>query len=150
LTAPAISRHAHCMKALKRKSASIPNSRWLAYATAGAASAFACTHSAEATIHYSGKIEKYFGSNQDKSVRFQLDQPGDSISLRHDLEFCCTNSYGGAAQFGVHGLADAGFAGFYCPNTQHVFVSKLRYGGFISRRPCLARNSAFIATFSGY
>ena len=138
------------MKALKRKSASIPNSRWLAYATAGAASAFAAPNSAEATIHYSGPINKYFGSNQDKSVRFQLDQRGDSISLSHDLEFCCTNSYGGVAQFGVHGLADAGFAGFYCPNTQYGFVSKVRYGGFISRGPFLARNSGFIATSSGY
>src|SRR5439155_6143474 len=55
-----------------RKPAVITNSRWLAYATAGAASVFTCTQSAEGTVHYSGTIGKFFGSNQDKSVRFQL------------------------------------------------------------------------------
>jgi hypothetical protein len=147
LTLLPFSIHARCMKGLKRKSAAIPNSRWLAYATAGAASAFACTQSAEGTVHYSGTIGKFFGSNQDKSVRFQLDQPGDSFRLRHDLTFCCTNSYGGNARFGVQGLAGAGFAGSYCPNTSHFVasVSKLKYGAFISRRPFLARNSGAIA-----
>jgi hypothetical protein len=48
------------MKAPKRKSASIPNSRWLAYATAGAASAVVSGNSAEGHIHYSGKINSDF------------------------------------------------------------------------------------------
>ncbi len=56
------------MKALKRKSASIPNSRWLAYATAGIASACACTPSAEGTIHYSGPINRVF--NRLESFQF--------------------------------------------------------------------------------
>src|SRR6476646_10809994 len=65
--------------ARSRKPAAITNSRWLAYATASAASAFTCANSAEATIHYSGLIGEFFGSEDDKSARFQLDQPGDSI-----------------------------------------------------------------------
>jgi hypothetical protein len=43
-----------------RKAAVIPNSRWLAYATAGAASTLACASSAEAEIHYSGRVNHDF------------------------------------------------------------------------------------------
>jgi len=45
-----------------RKPALIPNSRWLAYATAGAASTFACASSAEAAIHYSGIVDHDFAN----------------------------------------------------------------------------------------
>ena len=133
-----------------RKPAAIPNSRWLAYATAGAASAFTCANSAEATIHYSGGIGAFFGSCEGRSARFQLDQPGDSIRLRHSLEFGCTASYGGFAHFGIFGLAGAGFAGFYCPsNPQAKSVSKLNRGELISRRSFLARNSGILARAFG-
>src|SRR2546429_9896484 len=43
-----------------RKPAAIPNSRWLAYTTAGMASAFDAANSAEGTIHYSGPINRIF------------------------------------------------------------------------------------------
>jgi hypothetical protein len=133
-----------------RKPAVITNSRWLAYATAGAASAFTCANSAEATIHYSGRIGEFFGSSEDKSARFQLDQPGDSIRLRHSLQFCCTNSYGGTAHFGILGRAGNAFAGLYCPNYPQIqSVSKLNRGELISRRPFLARNSGVLASL-GY
>ncbi len=137
------------MKTLKRKSASIPNSRWLAYATAGAASAFTCANSAEAAIHYSGPIDKKFGNGRNKSIRFPLDQPGDSIQLRHYMRFCCSTSYGGAAYFGVFGRAGSSIAGFYgtCGNVRIVSVSKLKYGGFVSRRPFLAQNSGIMGSF---
>jgi hypothetical protein len=129
-----------------RKPAVITNSRWLAYATAGAASAFTCANSAEASIHYSGRIGAFFGSCHGRSARFQLDQPGDSIRLRHSLFFGCTASYGGFAHFGIFGLAGAGFAGFYCPsNPQAKSVSKLNGGELISRRSFLARNSGVLA-----
>jgi hypothetical protein len=137
------------MKALKRKSASIPNPRWLAYATAGVASAFAAANSAEAAIHYSGRIGTKFGSGDDKSVRFPLDQQGDSIQLRHNLRFCCFSSYGGAAYFGVVGRAGNSLAGFYrtCGSVRIESVSKLKYGGFVSRRPFLAKNSGIMGSF---
>ena len=68
---------------LSRKPASIAKTRWAAYATAGAASAFTCVNSAEATIHYSGIIHEFIGGCEDEIAQFQLDQPGDSFRLRH-------------------------------------------------------------------
>ena len=130
-------------KKLRRKHASIAKGRWAAYATAGAASAFTCANSAEATIHYSGIIHGFSGSCEDESARFQLDQPGDSFRLRHSLFFGCTYSYGGTAYFSIRGRAGAAFAGFYnpCPSAHVVSVSNLNRGQLISRRPFLARNS---------
>jgi hypothetical protein len=138
-------------KTLHRKPASIANGRWAAYATAGAASAFTCANSAEATIHYSGRIGEFFGSHQDKSARFQLDQPGDSIRLRHSLFLTVTASYGGYAHFGILGLAGNAFAGFYnpCPSAHVLSVSKLNRGQLISRRPFLAHNSGLLGAFFG-
>jgi hypothetical protein len=135
-----------------KKPAVIPNSRWLAYATAGAASAFTCANSAEATIHYSGLVHKFFGSGCSRSARFQLDQPGDSIRLRHSLEFCGTGSYGGTAHFGILGRAGNAVAGFYdpCPSAHVVSVSKLNRGQFLSGRPFIAHNSGLLAGFRSY
>jgi hypothetical protein len=140
------------MKNLRRKPASITKTRWAAYAAASAASAFAAANSAEATIHYSGLIREFFGSEDDKSARFQLDQPGDSIRLRHSLFFCCTDSYGGTAYFSIRGRAGNAFAGFYnpCPSAHVVSVSKINRGQLISRRPFLARNSGVLAAFELY
>jgi hypothetical protein len=130
------------------KPASIAKGRWAAYVTAGAASAFTCANSAEATIHYSGRIGEFFGSGCDKSARFQLDQPGDSLRLRHSLSFCGTASYGGSAHFGILGRAGASVAGFYCPsNPEVVSVSKLNRGQFISRRPFLPRESGLLGGY---
>jgi hypothetical protein len=134
-------------KNLRRKPAVIVKGRWAAYATAGAASAFTCVNSAEATIHYSGRIGEFFGSFEDKSARFQLDQPGDGFRLRHSLFFQGTASYGGYAHFGILGRAGNGFAGFYCPsNPQVASVSKLNRGQLISSRPFLARHSGLLAS----
>ena len=119
---------------------------------ASAASAFTGTNSAEATIHYSGLIGEFFGSCDDKSARFQLDQPGDSIQLRHSLAFGCTASYGGYAYFSIHGRAGNAFAGFYnpCPSANVASVSRLNRGQLISRRPFLARRSGVLAAFNMY
>ena len=138
-----------------RKPAVITNSRWLAYATAGAASAFTCANSAEATIHYSGLIRANLGKYcvGTQSVRFQLDQPGDSIRLRHSWDLTsCSVSYGGFAHFGATGLAGNGVAGFYnpCPSAHIVSVSKLNRGQLISERPFIARNSGLLAGFAHY
>jgi len=62
-----------------RKSAAITNSRWLAYATEGAASAFTSAPSAEGAIHYSGQINKKFKCYE--SAEFPLDRLGDAILL---------------------------------------------------------------------
>jgi hypothetical protein len=119
----------------------ITNSRWLAYATAGAASAFTCANS-EASIHYSGIIGEYSGRQRTKSFRLQLDQPGDSFRLRHYVTAFTSSVF---AHFGVRGLAGAGFAGAYCPRNSDIgSVSKLGRGQFISGRPLLARHSGLL------
>ncbi len=120
------------MKALKRKSASIPNSRWLAYATAGAASAFACTHSAEGTIHYSGPINRIF--KECRTASFRLDRPGDFFRLRQVAFLVCTSSGSGSAFFNVAGIAGASIAGFY-NDCFSVSASNLKRGQLISSRP---------------
>jgi hypothetical protein len=139
-------------KSVHRKPVSIAKGRWAAYATAGAASAFTCANSAKATIHYSGLIHEFFGSECDKSASFQLDQPGDSFRLRHLLNFCGTDSYGGFAYFSIRGRAENAVAGFYnpCPSAQVASASKLNRGQLISRRPFLARNSGVLAAFELY
>jgi hypothetical protein len=136
-----------------RKPAVITNSRWLAYATAGAASAFTGTHSVEATIHYSGRIGLFLGLVHDRSVHFQLDQPGDSFFLQHSDDFSGTNHYSGFARFGIVGLAGASFAGFFNTHTYYSscgsnlvpFVSRLHRSEPVSRRPFSAANLGFMA-----
>jgi hypothetical protein len=136
-----------------RKPAVITNSRWLAYATAGAASAFTGANTAEATVHYSGRIDLDFGIRFPQSVHFQLDQPGDSFFLKHFDDFSGRQSYSGFALFGIVGLAGASFAGFFntathygCVRSGQVpYVSKLHHGALISRRPFSAANSGYMA-----
>src|SRR5438309_1859097 len=92
-----------------RKSAAINNSRWLAYATAGAATVFPAANSAEASIHYSGTISEWIGLyNQ---VQFPLDQSGGFIGFKHYRLF--SGGYGGNARFAVAGRSSAAFAGAY-------------------------------------
>jgi hypothetical protein len=130
-------------KTLHRKPASIAKGRWAAYATAGAASAFTCANSAEATIHYSGRIGEYFPPLRTKNARFQLDQPGDSFRLRHYVSVFTSSGF---AYFGIFGRAGNAFAGFYCPNgSQIASVSKLNPGDLISARPFLPRNNGLLA-----
>jgi hypothetical protein len=121
-------------KSLHRKPASIAKGRWAAYATAGAASAFTCANSAEATIHYSGIINRIF-NGCDEIATYRLDRLGDFIRLRHDL-LGCSPGYSGAAYFNVGGLAGASIAGFYngCPFNP-ISASNLERGQFISNRP---------------
>jgi hypothetical protein len=123
------------MKSLRRKAASIAKGRWAAYATAGAASAFACANSAEATIHYSGPINRIF-KGCDRTATFQLDRPGDFIRLQHDSLSCPGGGYSGSGLFNVGGLAGASIAGFYngC-RFDPISASKLERGQLISNRP---------------
>jgi hypothetical protein len=126
------------MKSLKRKSASIPNSRWLAYTTAGVASAFAAANSAEGTIHYSGPIHRIFKECQ--AASFRLDRPGDFIRLRHSSFLVCSSSDLGNAFFNVAGIAGASIAGFY-NDCFGVSASNLKRGQFISSRPFVPAQS---------
>ena len=127
------------MKALKNRSASISNSRWLAYTTAGAASAFAAANSAEATIHYSGPIKQIF-KGCFRTASFQLDRPGDFIRLRHSSFLVCSSSDNGNAFFNVVGIAGASIAGFY-HDCRYASASNLKMGQLISSRPFVPAQS---------
>jgi MYXO-CTERM domain-containing protein len=103
---------------LRSKPASIAKTRWVAYAAAGAATALAGSNSAEAAIHYSGRVaERFLVGDADS---FQLDQPGDFFRLSH--------SYGD--NFSIFGIAAAAFRGFLGP--YFWYVSKLSFGQPIS------------------
>jgi hypothetical protein len=125
-----------------RNSAVITNSRWLTYATAGAASAFACAHSAEGTIHYSGEINRII--NRNVYVTFQLDQPGDYIRL-----FDRTGTaYHGYDWFGAHGRAGGSVVGFY-PICCFAEAYNLERGQLISNNPFVPAASALLAGCGG-
>jgi hypothetical protein len=129
------------------KSAVITNSRWLAYATASATSAFAATQSAEATIHYSGPINQIFKGCA-RTATFTLDQPGDFIRLRHS-SLACSPGYSGSGFFNVGGLAGASIAGFYndCGGFNPVSASNVKRGQPVSNGPFVpaGRQSALLA-----
>jgi hypothetical protein len=108
-------------KSRRAKLVSLPNSRWTAYLTAGAATAIGCaatTQEAVADIHYSGPIGQFFSGN---SAYFQLDQPGDSINPFH------TGSAGsGIALFFMYGVNAGSVAGFAANGFQ--YASRLAAG----------------------
>ncbi len=109
----------------RRQTAKVSHSRWIAYATAGAATALTVSYSAEAAIHYQ-VVDKKFPRGSDGGKWFQLDQPGDSIYFLHQ-------AFPYAASFNVTGIAGAAFRGF--PGTSKysgVSVSKLSFGESIA------------------
>src|SRR4030095_1859734 len=83
----------------------IPSSRWLAYASAGAATALTGAPSVEAEIHYSGRVDVAFPPDEDKSVAFQLEEPGNSIFFAHTVS---SRSSIWVDFFGAAGLAGGG------------------------------------------
>ena len=127
-------------RARSKNSAVVTNSRWLAYAMAGAASSFISANSAEATIHYSGIIKERFVG--DAGARFPLDQPDHQIRFSHIRNQTATSSFdGGSAHFAISALGGS-FAGFYaCAyNSSVASVSNLERGDAISTRPFVPQN----------
>jgi hypothetical protein len=108
-------------RAHSRKSAVISNSRWVAYATAGAATALVGTNAAEAAIHYSGPINFPFNNTGPLStlaMNFPLDQPLDYIRFSH----VATAPVLGNAFFGTNGgIATAAFRGFSVTGSSATF-----------------------------
>src|SRR5438477_8106049 len=92
----------------RRQTAKVSHSRWVAYATAGAATALAGSHSLEAAIHYSGILDVPFRPHKDHVKTFPLDQAGDFISFQRAE----TGSFGqDVAYFRIFGIAAASFQG---------------------------------------
>lgn len=126
-------------ESLRRKTAKITKSRWKAYATAGAASAFGCAVSAEADITYSGLINHHFDAAPGMSSRafFQLDRRGHSIilALSHQ-ESSPIGGSSGNARFFVDAFSGA-VAGF---RNSRVYASRLSFGQNINARPFVSRS----------
>jgi hypothetical protein len=117
-----------------RAGAQVSQPRWLAYAVAGTAAAFAGGQPVQADIHYSGILDEKFPQDASISKSFQLDQPGDVLLLRH---FAYTSI--GFADFLFNPISFASFVGYY---RDVFFASKLTFGRNLS-------TAAFIST-SGF
>ena len=104
------------------KPVSIAKTRWVAYAAAGAATALAGSQSAEAAIHYSGRVNELFLVGEAHTLK--LDRLGDFFRLSH------TSYYGANDKFSIFGIASAAFRGFL--GGAHGYVSKLGFGQGIS------------------
>ena len=103
-----------------RQSASIGKTRWIGYAAAGAATALGGSQSAEAAIHYSGRLDVVFKGEELNDIRFVLDQPGNYIELRHE--------FGTYAAFRVYTACS-------CERALRVFYSALHFPLFVSKLP---------------
>jgi PEP-CTERM motif-containing protein len=141
--------------ARSRKSAAISNSRWAAYATAGAATALAAVNTAEADIHWSGpvneQIQGTFGLGNFDRVYFELDAPGNSFGLIHIM--ASSGSAEGVARFFAsntyYGNPIAGaFAGFFAAGFN--YVSKLASGNNISANSFNTASFGTMAFRGGY
>src|SRR5437870_12881140 len=115
------------MKPTTSRSKAIVNvsqTRWVAYATAGAATAVVGVNSAEADIHYSGPINQVFNAPPGSSVHQTFAfAPGASFYLFHYRGGSGTR---GVAFFGAFGAVSAAFNGFSAGG--FPYVSKLPAG----------------------
>ena len=96
----------------RRQAAKVSHSRWLAYATASAATALTASPSAEAAIHYSGILNQKFPPNIHTEKRFPLDQPGDFLVFERHEDTVPFFYRSDIDKFDVHGIASADFRVF--------------------------------------
>ena len=114
---------------LREEVVKVSGSRWVAYATASAATMFAGSQSADAAIHYSGLLDVTIPGYGFHHVRLPLDQPGDSIAFVHR-----TSIYGFSDQwagFQARGLKGGSFGGISF-DIDYYYVQKLERGAFVS------------------
>jgi PEP-CTERM motif len=115
-------------KKLRRKTASVSNSRWVAYATAGAASAFAGIGTAEATItHVDVNISYAPAAGASTTSVFSL---GANASFAVHAFLHSTAVYGHAS-WAMAGAVSAQFLG-YTVSPSSGYVSKLASGAPIT------------------
>ena len=123
----------------------ISSSRWLAYATAGAATAFAGASSAEADITYSGPINAFFSAPAGtvgppgQIGSFQLAAAGNSLVFQ---QFHYPNVTLGNALFVAYGLVGQGFAGYTSMANGNVYGNayKLSFGAAINSQKFVTVN----------
>ena len=107
----------------KRQISSISNSRWAAYAAAGAASALAGAHSAEAEIHYSGVVNQAFRGTQNVSFgSFPLDQ-----SVKMEFVHIGSGKEAGGGFVDIMGSNVRGYSGWGFVG-ENFYVSNLAKG----------------------
>jgi hypothetical protein len=120
----------------------ISSNRWLAYATAGAATAVAGASTAEATIHYSGVINQVVNAASSASAVFHFNlAPGASFSPF----FFRVNASSGIAAMGVHGAVSGGLNGFLAG---YPYISRLAAGVNPAANPFVTPGTS--AFFPGY
>jgi hypothetical protein len=121
-----------------RKSAVVTSSRWVAYATAGAASAFIGANAAEASIHYSGLINQNFGGDGD--AKFPLDPAGGSLAFSHQIYTNSSHFLGGSGFVRIFAAAGGSIKGGFvtCPYTTVGSAFPLRGGQPVSGGPFVA------------
>jgi hypothetical protein len=138
------------------QTAKVSHSRWLAYATASAATALAGSHSAEAAIHYSGRLDVTFLPHNDYAKTFPLDQAGDFISFERAEDGTAFFHGTDIAYFRIFGIAAASFRGFRSNTADYRhYVSKLPLsrnvsGGFFTFQPPYPGDGGILASGHGF
>jgi hypothetical protein len=129
-----------------RRPATINHARWLAYATAGAATMIGGAESAEATIHYSGVINHTFNAppNGSSFQTFTLDQAGDFFRIGQAV----LNSAGtdGFAGFGMGGIVSGKFVGYTSGGGAYALASRLVAGQAFSMATNFVNNGTVFGT----
>lgn len=123
----------------RSKSASIEQTRWIAYAAAGAATALGGSHSAEAAVHYSGPINHVFRGHTNGFAFFSL-ASGLGIEFQH---FSTAN--GGYAGFAVYSVNESYRAVRGYRTSRGVLASKLGFGENISAGPFSVSTTSYFA-----
>ena len=126
----------------RNQSAKVAHSRWLAYATATTATTLAGSHSLEADIHYSGRLDVQFQCQIEScktTHTFQLDKPDDFFVLTHYV-----NSYHGL-RFLIHGIVFTLLGAVRWPDTG--YVSRLRSDQRISNGP-FAQGGGYLGAYA--
>jgi hypothetical protein len=132
---------------MKPKSRPASKARWLAYATASAASALAGNHAAEAGIHYSGIVNLYFPPDSNTDMILQLDKSGDSLRFFHETDFHHVPGYFWAG-VGMAGRKSHGVAVVTSSFDEHT-ASRLHRGQAVSRAPIFGTGSALFTMVAG-
>ena len=122
----------------------VPTARWLAYATAGAATAVAGVPSAEADYHYSGPINQVVHApNSLSSIVFHFALGGGASFSPFQFN---VGSGSGIAAIGIFGPVSGAVNGFL--SAGYPYVSRLGSGVNPATRPFVTPGSS--AFFPGY
>lgn len=133
-------------KLRRNRLTSLSNSRWAAYATAGAATAIAGANSAEAAIHYSGLINETFNAAPGTLMQqpFSLDN-GGFMNFGHNRH--ASPSTLGSALFFIGGASVSDkFVGKSAGNYRYPY--RLAFGQTIAARPFASPRGNFFATLA--